>query len=180
MISGITSAAAVSIAGGEYSINGGEFTDQSGSVTNGQTIRVRLTSSTQTLTSVSSTLTVGGVAGTFSVTTGTGPPAAPTAVTASAGHTSIIVKFGPPSSGGGAVAGYAASCTSPNGGVSGANTAGPNAASIVVGGLTTGKNYTCTVTANNAQGTGAASAASNTVTPFNIIPILNLLLDDML
>ncbi len=72
-ITGITTATAVSITSGEYSIDGGTFTGVTGSVTNGQVVRVRVTSSALPFTSTSATLTVGTVTGTFTVTTGSGP-----------------------------------------------------------------------------------------------------------
>ncbi len=108
------------------------------------------------------------------------PLSAPTAVSATiAGSTALAVAFGAPASiGGTAITGYTATCTSSNGGVSGTNSSGPTATSIRVSGLTSGKRYTCTVNANNAAGAGPASVSSNAVTPFDITPILNLLLDD--
>ncbi len=68
-ISGINTAADVSISGGEYSLNGGAWTSASGSVANGNTLQVRLTSAPTRATTVSSTLNVGGVSDNFSVTT---------------------------------------------------------------------------------------------------------------
>ncbi len=68
-ISGINSASPVSIVGGEYSINGGVFTSASGTVSNGQNIQVRQTSSSLTATKTDAVLTVGGISDTFSVTT---------------------------------------------------------------------------------------------------------------
>ncbi len=68
-VSGINTAASISITGGEYSIAGGMFTSAAGTVTNGQTIAVKLTSSASTNTVAQTVLTIGGIAGTFSVTT---------------------------------------------------------------------------------------------------------------
>lgn len=68
-ITGINTAAPVSISGGEYSINGGAFTSAAGTIANGQTLSVRITASDQTNTATSATITVGGVSANFSVTT---------------------------------------------------------------------------------------------------------------
>ena len=68
-VSGINMAAPISITGGTYSINGGSYTGASGTVSNGNTVAVRLTSSGSYSTTTSATLTIGGVSGTFSVTT---------------------------------------------------------------------------------------------------------------
>lgn len=86
------------------------------------------------------------------------PPGAPTCAAQTAGVGSALVAFVAPSSNGGApITGYGAVCVSSDGGVSGsgAGTASP----ILVGSLTAGKTYTCTVTATNGAGTGPASAA---------------------
>jgi hypothetical protein len=68
-ITGINTAAPVSISGGEYSINGGAFTSAASTIANGQTLSVRITASDQTNTATSATITVGGVSANFSVTT---------------------------------------------------------------------------------------------------------------
>ena len=68
-VSGINTAAGISVTGGEYSINGGTYTGASGTITNGQTVSVRHTSSVNYLTTVDTTLIIGGVADTFSSTT---------------------------------------------------------------------------------------------------------------
>lgn len=68
-ISGINSAATVTITGGEYSINGAGFTSASGTVTNGQSIVVRQTSSSSFSTSSTAVLSVGGVSDGFDLTT---------------------------------------------------------------------------------------------------------------
>ena len=97
------------------------------------------------------------------------PPGAPTIGTATAGNASIGVAFtAPASNGGAAITAYNASCTSSDGGTAGTgtNTASP----ITVSSLTNGKTYTCTVTATNSAGPGAASAASNAVSPTAPVP----------
>lgn len=88
-------------------------------------------------------------------------PGAPTIGTATiASPTSVSVTFtAPASNGGAAITGY--TVTSSPGGITATGSSSP----IVVTGLTTGVAYTFTVTATNAVGTGAASAASNSVTP---------------
>ena len=68
-ITGINAAAAISITGGEYSIGGGAFTSAAGTVSNNQTITVRVNSPAQFSTQASATLTVGGVSAVFTVTT---------------------------------------------------------------------------------------------------------------
>ena len=68
-ITGIEAAAAVSVAGGEYSVNGGDFTSAAGTVTLGQTLSVRATSSSLFSTDSTVTVTVGGVSASFIITT---------------------------------------------------------------------------------------------------------------
>lgn len=68
-ISGINSPATVSISGGEYSVAGGDFTSAGGSISNGQTLAVRATSSDQFATDTTVTVTVGGVSASFVITT---------------------------------------------------------------------------------------------------------------
>ena len=68
-VSGIDAAASISVLGGDYSIDGGNFTTASQTVTAGQSVRVRVTSSASYSTKTSVILTIGGVNGTFSVTT---------------------------------------------------------------------------------------------------------------
>jgi hypothetical protein len=87
-------------------------------------------------------------------------PGAPTIGTATAGNASASVSFTAPTpNGGSAITGY--TVTSSPGGKTGTGTSSP----ITVSGLTNGTAYTFTVTATNAIGTGAASGASNSVTP---------------
>lgn len=68
-VSGINTGSPVSIANGEYSLNGGAYTAQAGTVNNGDSVTVRQTSSSAYGTTTVATLTIGGVNGTFSVTT---------------------------------------------------------------------------------------------------------------
>lgn len=87
-------------------------------------------------------------------------PNAPVIGTATAGNTQATVSFtAPDSTGGAALSGY--TVTASPGGATGTGASSP----ITVTGLTNGVAYTFTVTATNSAGTGAASAASNTVTP---------------
>lgn len=68
-ITGIDAATTVSISGGEYKIGNGSYTSASGTVSSGQTITIKLTSSSSYATIAEATLTVGGVQDTFTVTT---------------------------------------------------------------------------------------------------------------
>lgn len=68
-VGGINAASAISVTGGEYSINGGAWTSASGTVTSGQTVAVRRTSSASNSTAATVTLTIGGISATYTVTT---------------------------------------------------------------------------------------------------------------
>lgn len=68
-ITGINTAAPVSISNGEYSIDGGAWASSTGSITTGQTIAVRRMSSSSNSTAVTTTLTIGGVSADYSITT---------------------------------------------------------------------------------------------------------------
>lgn len=89
-------------------------------------------------------------------------PGAPTIGSATAGDTQATVTFSAPVSTGGApilAGGY--TVTANSGGATGTGSSSP----ITVTGLTNGVAYTFTVTATNSAGTGAASAASNSIIP---------------
>lgn len=85
-------------------------------------------------------------------------PAAPTIGSATGANARALVSFTAPSDDGGSpITGYTATC--------GAKTATGTTSPITVTGLTNGVPVTCTVRASNGVGAGAASAASNAVTP---------------
>jgi uncharacterized protein YhjY with autotransporter beta-barrel domain len=103
----------------------------------------------QAATQVTQSFAIGGVV-----------PGAPAIGTATAGDAQASVTFTPPTSNGGnAITSYTA--TSIPSGITGTCAASP----CTVTGLTNGTAYTFTVTATNTVGTGAPSAASNSVTP---------------
>jgi hypothetical protein len=68
-ISGINDATAITVANGEYAIGVGAYTSEAGMVVNGDTVKVQQTSSAEFSTASSVVLTVGGVVGTYTVTT---------------------------------------------------------------------------------------------------------------
>jgi len=92
------------------------------------------------------------------------PPAAPTNISITSISTStqanVSIAFSPPSNtGGSAISGYLATCTSTgNPSTTGSATASP----VVVANLIVGATYICSVQAKNVIGTGAASATTST------------------
>ena len=68
-VSGINTAAGISITGGKYSVNGGGYIDTAGMANNGDTVTIQLTSANTDFTTTEAILTIGGVSGTFSVRT---------------------------------------------------------------------------------------------------------------
>jgi len=98
-----------------------------------------------------------------SVAGAVGPPDSPTVTGVTSTLTAVQVTFTPGADNGSAITGFSATCTSANGGSPGTQVGG--ASPISVGSLTTGKTYTCTVTASNAIGTSPASTASAAIVP---------------
>ena len=68
-VTGINTAVAISIVGGEFSINGGVYSAAAATVVSGDQISVRLSSSTEFETTVTATLSIGDISADFSVTT---------------------------------------------------------------------------------------------------------------
>lgn len=68
-ISGINSPAPVSVSNGSYSINGGAFTSNSGTIRNGETLRLRNLSASSAGQRSSTTVNVGGVVAAFTTQT---------------------------------------------------------------------------------------------------------------
>jgi uncharacterized protein YccT (UPF0319 family) len=118
----------------------------------------------QSSTSYTFTVTATNASGTSAASsasnsiTATTVPQAPTIGTATAGNASATVTYTAGATGGAAVSVYTATSTP-------GSLTGTGASPITVSGLTNGTAYTFTVTATNANGTSAASAASNSVTP---------------
>ena len=91
-------------------------------------------------------------------------PDAPTIGTATAGNAQVTVAFTPPGNNGGStITSYTATC--------GAQSNSGLTSPIVVSGLTNGVAVTCSVTATNDNGTSAASANSNSVTPLAFVAL---------
>mgnify|MGYP001213529730 CR=1 FL=1 len=93
-------------------------------------------------------------------------PGAPTIGTAIAGNAQASVSFTAPASNGNSIITFYTATSSPGNLTGTLSQAGSG--TITVTGLTNGTAYTFTVTATNAVGTGAASAASNSVMPLAI------------
>jgi len=93
--------------------------------------------------------------------TPTGGPGAPTAVSATAGLLSAVVSWKAPQATDGAITGYTATASP-----SGRTCTTKGALTCTITGLLNTKAYTVTVTAENAAGTGTASAKSAAVRPY--------------
>ena len=85
-------------------------------------------------------------------------PAAPTLVGVTAGNAALTVSFSPNSNNGSAIIAFTATCTSANGGITGA-ASGPTSP-LTVSQLNNGNIYVCKVSATNAVGASVPSATS--------------------
>ncbi|MCS4278148.1 autotransporter domain-containing protein [Stenotrophomonas rhizophila] len=134
-----------------------------GSITGSGTLKVNLNGATDIADAAGNT----GVAAYSSGATHTvampAAPGAPVIGAATPGDAQVSVAFtSPADDGGSAITGYLVTA-SPGGTTAGGN--GSTTSPIVVTGLTNGTTYTFDVKAINATGTGAASGATNAVTP---------------
>ena len=94
-------------------------------------------------------------------------PDPPTIGTATAGNGSGTVTFTAPANNGGhPITGYTASCASVNSGTPGSHSGAGSP--LVVTGLTNGKTYRCSVTAQSVAGSSAPSAPSNNFVPATV------------
>lgn len=161
VVSGLNSPAAISVAGGEYSLGcSGTYGATAATVSNGQSVCVRHTTAASVVSTTTTTLTIGGVSGTFSSTTAAGLPGVATSVSAAPGDGQATVSFGvPASNGGSAITGYIAKA-SPGG-----QSASAMSSPIVVSGLSNGTAYSFTITTTTASGTSSVSGPSNSVVP---------------
>lgn len=69
VVTGVDAATPISVSGGEYRINAGSWTTAAGSVMNGDSVDVRVTSSALANTTTSATLTIGGMIDSYDVRT---------------------------------------------------------------------------------------------------------------
>ncbi|HLQ15029.1 MAG TPA: fibronectin type III domain-containing protein [Candidatus Eisenbacteria bacterium] len=152
----ITSYTVTSTPGGlAASVNGSTTTATVTGLTNGTSYTFSVTATNSAGTSAASSPS--------NSVTPAAPPGAPTNVATTGGMGQATVTWtAPASNGGAAITSYAV--TSSPGGISVTTPDGATTTATVTG-LTNGTAYTFTVTAANWAGTGAASAASNAVTP---------------
>jgi predicted RNA-binding protein with TRAM domain len=146
-----------------HAANGGETASGSGSpitvsgLTNGDsyTFTVKATNANGT----------GSASAASNAVTPSTVPDAPTGATATPGVQVAVVSFSPGSNEGSPVTKYTVTAADSSNPANGGQTASSTSSPIAVHGLTNGDTYTFTVTATNADGTGAASAPSNAVIP---------------
>lgn len=117
---------------------------------------------TATATNANGTSAASTASGSITATTVPQAPTIGTATAGAAGTGQATITFTAGATGGSAITGY--TVTSSPGSITGTGASSP----ITVSGLTNGTAYTFTVTATNANGTSAASSASNSITPTSL------------
>lgn len=93
-VSGINAWAEVNISNGQYSVNSGALISSKSYVKNGDTINVRVDSSSSFSTSSSATLTIGPESATFTVTTEAAPPVTQQSSSSSGGGSAVWLVLG--------------------------------------------------------------------------------------
>jgi titin len=100
------------------------------------------------------------------VTVPTTVPDAPSIDDVTVGENSVTLDYTPNGTGGAAITGYSATCTSDDGGTTA--TASGATLELIVNSLTNGDDYTCTVDATNSVGTSAESDPSDSFTAITV------------
>ena len=114
---------------------------------------------------IAATLAIGSPAG---AATGLTVPGAPRITAATAGLHAVTVQFKATTTGGAAISNYRVTCTSHNGGPTGAHQG--FSSPVTVPSLASNQSYTCTVAAINRVGIGPASAPSKAVITLPTVP----------
>lgn len=170
-VSGVNRPTPISITGGEYRIDAGNWTSAAGTVVNGAVVRVRLISAATYSSAREAVLTIGGVVGTFSVTTRAQPtaPAAP-AVQLTAGDRQATVAWVDGDDNGSPISTHSIFVD----GVLVTTTGQPSP--IQVTGLQNGVPVSIEVTANNGVGPSPKSPAKS-VTPSGLVTRVEIMGD---
>jgi fibronectin type 3 domain-containing protein len=158
-VSGTNVASPISIDQGQYSVNGGPYTAAAGSVNPGDSVTVQLRAASGYSVQVTANLNIGGVVGSYSVTTGA--PLTPTGLSGVAGNQQVSLSWNPSRSAA-SYSVYAGSTSNYQPLV--ATTSSPSA---VITGLSNNTTYYFSVSATNPAGT---SAKSQQITATPVLP----------
>lgn len=160
-VAGIDAAAAISVTGGEYRINAGAYGAAGGTVDEGDTVQLRGTASASGGGTVDVTLTIGGVAGTFTITTAAAVPAQVTGLTITPGDGQNALDWTAPAANGSAITDYLVEVNIEGAGWTTVSDGTSAATAYTHTGLANGDEHVYRVSAVNAVGTGPASASAS-------------------